>query len=567
MAYEILDRLALELAAGQRPILWRAEPLVGGVNNWLRGQRLTGNESPLLQNTDLDDPTTPRSRDGYSEIGAAQTNLVVTDQMSVGAYLNPSTLTERKIVIAVPGDKLYHTPDSSTAWTAVTPTFDIVDDGSFLFQVADSLYVVSGDGSLNVQQMAPDGTLTDGGNVNASPPRNAVDGMYLLNRPWLLKPGAPPELHYGKLVPGNASIGTDWSRDGVTPDPATAGRLQLSPNRGGQPKAVFPWQQTNAIVFFEDSIELVGINAADPSMSSRAIVEKDFGTVSRNSVVAIGQDMIFMDQYGDIRTMRQTVNAEQAGVALKPLSEKIKNEIPGRLNFSGLATVTLAIKDDRLFVFYPRGASTVANAYFTYHLSEARWVGPNLLDRPVRTPFLSNIDGGSQELYALDGSEADEQTRVYHHFDGSLSDNGVAFIWREETPDFHLGAPESEKLPEVIEVEAVGSSGQELRVEVMINQTGVWAKLDESLIVETADDSYPLTTPGSFPLVSPGSFPLTSLPTAPTRKVFRVDWADGVQGFARNRTIRFAFTSTVNGGRIERLDYRFVSKLETTRIR
>jgi len=583
MPSELLNAVFDEVMRQGGHLITRSMPVLKGVINRFAAQYIPDDSIAVGQNVDLTDPTRPSIRDGYAEIGAAQSGIsssapdLTILRISGFAYLNTTDGT-RNFVITIPNatnGKTYWIADSisggtwAEAVTGVPASYDPGGTDTVIFQANDGLYFL-GTGNVftmsktHVMYDALDADDTASPDTPKSPPKGGVDGCYFLNRAWILVAGTttkPPEAHYSKVLPDMTSPSTQWARTSTIGDSGIAGRLQLSPNWGSTAVAIKPWNQVSLIVFFDNNIEEVIVNSADPEAgSTRRILEPRFGTRSRDSIVTIGQEMYFLDQFGEFRSLQQTVNAEQSGVVPRPVSEPIQDELPNNLNMAHLDKVRAVAYRDKIYVWYPRLGETEATSVVVFDTSLRVWIGaPWRMEDSASRVLVSNIRSTGtkgEEMYFADGAAA--VAKVYRMFTGSYTDNGTAIQYSEETKAYDGGIPESDKTPSEFELEAKGAQGAIATVSVKVEEGGGWQALPGQLeIPGNAASSFPLV-PSSFALV-PASFPLVDAEPGLVRQKFHLH---GLTNFGKGRTHQFRIQASESGKLFRRTGFRFIYRPE-----
>jgi len=570
------------------PIIWRSQPLTGGLNNRYQAQYIKDDQASELFNVDLDDVTRPKARDGYlvlagstAAMQASITSSLLTKRIAGLAYLH-TTYDTKKMVIAIDdgsSGKVYWRTDMTSAgyWTealvTTTVSFAVNTADAPIFQVNDGLLIIPA-AATNVHSMDNAGALYDGGNTNTSPPRGAVDGCAFLSRAWLLKQGTtgnPPELHYSKLLPSATSPSTMWNRDGVSVSPLLAGRLQLAADRGGQAIACKPWNEVSIMVFFTNCIEEILVFNSDPQDGSiRRVIEDHIGCSSRDSVISVGQEMFFADQFGQIRSLQQTVSAAQGGVVPQPLSEPIAGELPGKLNQQYRNKIRCTRFRDRLFVAYPRLGATEANAVAVYHLGRKIWESIWLLKHPLGRWLVSDIRGSGDDLWFSDGStatsgrDATATPKIYRLFSQTYSDDGFPITYTETTKAFDIGVPEADKIWDGYEAEARGSDGVIMETGVRFDEDSGFHDLEGAVVISKPGGSFPILAT-DFPL-TPADFPLVAGATVLARKrqslygVTGTDSEDAPE--SRSRTAQLQITSVNTGKQFQRAGYRLWCRVQ-----
>lgn len=572
------------------PIIWRSQPLTGGLNNRYQAQYIKDDQASELFNVDLDDVTRPKMRDGYLILGNSLTemqdglNATLKVKRIAGLTYLHTTFNTQKMFIAIDNGasdgNCYVRSDvsASGAWVQATvttsPFFLSVNTADCVaFQVNDGLLVIP-EASVEVHSMDSAGLMYAGGNTNTSPPKGAVDGCAFLSRAWLLKQGTasnPPELHYSKLLPGASSVATNWGRDGSTVSPLLAGRLQLAADRGGLAVACKPWNEVSIMVFFNNCIEEILVFNANPQGGSiRRVIEDHIGCSSRDSVISVGQEMFFADQFGQIRSLQQTVSAAQAGVAPAPLSEPIAGELPGKLNLQYRSKIRCMRFQDRLFVAYPRLGATEANAVAVYHLGRKIWESIWILHEPVGRWLVSDIRGSGNDLWFSDGSTGaagggmDIGAKIYRLYSQTYSDNGAPITYTETTKAFDIGVPEADKIWDGYEADARGSNGVIMETAIRFDEDSGFHDLEGSVVISKPGGSFPILA-SDFPLL-PADFPLVQGATKLARKrqsLYGVTGADSDDApESRSRTAQLQITSINTGKQFQRAGYRLWCRVQ-----
>lgn len=539
MAVDLLNRLAGQM------LVWRSEPLHGGLYNDVRAQYLPEDFYSDGLNVDLDDETEPQRRDGYVAATNTKGDLsALTFRPSGGLDFYPSNGGNRKIFMPVNGDnKIVWASSLSSAWTAaqtsVPANVDPVIDECKLVQAGNMVLVLRG--AAEPCGIDDAGLVTIGGGADTDAPDSGVDACYLFNRLWVLVSAAQTYLYYSAFIPTAAGVdvGTEWDVGTST----TAGRLTLTPENGNVPVALVPWNQQSLIAFFGRCIEEIAVDPGDPfAQSIRRVLEPYCGCSARDSVLSVGQELFFQDQFGQIRSLMQTVNAEQAGVNPDPLSRAISDIIPGRLTMSALSkTRGVAFKNRILFAVALDGL-TEAFHVVVYNLAQKRWEGLWRLPRAVRGWMVSNIRGSGDELYFFDGTVAGSPlagtaaaTKFYRFFNGLHTDDGVSIPWSLTTRGVDGGVPESVKLPEWVEFEYAADSGATIRAQCEVDDSGVWQSLGDPAVVAGVGGTwitYPLT------------YPILPAMTALTRKLYHMPL---LANKGRGRLHRFRVSDNVSG--------------------
>lgn len=528
MPYDILN----QPAGSPDWMVYRSEPLVGGLNNRYQAQYIPTTAYSDGFNVDLDDVTRPSKRDGYSSaMGSA--GLVTTNTRPSGLlYFNPSAAANRKIILPVNDhNKTYYATAIGGNWTevftAATASIDPTISETILYVVNDFVVMLRGAGA-NPVSINTSAVAVVGGGTALDPPASGVDGCSFQNRAFILVAGAPTRLYYSKLIPtgagfnfGGVTASAQWDTLASPVAPNTMGSFQLSPERGGIPVACRPWNQTSILVWFDSCIEEVipgtAYGTAFFDGATRKVIENNIGCCSAFGVVASGNEFFFPDQYAQIRSLQQTISGEQQGVVGKPLSEAVKGFIPDRVNMQQTAKIRSVIFRDKMYVAFPLDTSTEANGVAVYSLATRLWEGVWKLTNSVQRWMVSNLRGFGDELYFTDGNVATvpmpdsvEATKVYRMLDSSYGDNGQPFVFEYISAAYDFGCPELVKIPHLLELDVRGDGGLNVEVAAQLNEDGRWQGLTTTLVTPPTS-TYWISYPMSYPLVNPGLAALARL--------------------------------------------------------
>lgn len=500
-----------------------AAPFYRGTNNRSLARNIGEEWAAELLNVDLTDPTLPRRRDGYREI---QSKLTGSLRGSLFAELQTGP-TSRLLVAGFPGGATYatHAPNGP-AWVetrvtedtmgAANRTLDVAGDQAKAAQGNDLLWLVSPSTGIHVHAMDYLGNWTDLGDANESPPVNAVDCAYMLSRMWFL---AGDRLYWSKLLPTlEDMVPTPAAFDRANIASTGGGSLNMSPDRGAYPVAIVPWREESLIVFYRNHIEEVIVDPVDPIDSTRRRLEGRIGCIARDSIVQIGNEIYFLDQFGSYRSLRRNQQGAAEGVVPEPLSEPFRGELPQNLNFQYAYKAQAALLEEFLYLFYPAGSSTDPNRAMVVDLGGQRIYGPWEFAHPFSRILVSDIEGGAYRMYGLNGSSTSPSSKVYRFFDGTYADDGTAITYRETGRAWDFGFPHVNKIPKWYDMEFTGgyvACTPLLSVRVGENQD--WVSVRTKTLEYDGTNSFPILST-DFPLTS-GSFPLIQAePTITTMK-------------------------------------------------
>ncbi|TFG51262.1 MAG: hypothetical protein E4H37_08160 [Gemmatimonadales bacterium] len=336
----------------------------------------------------------------------------------------------------------------------VNRTMNIASPDAKVAQGNDLLWLVAPGTGLHVHAMDYLGHWKDLGDGNQAPPIGAVDCVYMLSRMWFL---AMDRLYWSKLLPtidDMLPVPKAFDRDNI--GSTGGGSINMSPDRGAFPTAIVPWRDESLIVFYKNHIEEVIVSPVDPIDSTRRTLEGRIGCIARESIVQIGDEVYFLDQFGNYRSLRRNQQGAAEGVVPEPLSEPFRGEIPQNLNIQMAHKTQAALLEEFMYVFYPAKGSSDPNRAMVVDLGGQRIYGPWEFARPFSRISVSDIEGRAYRMYALDGSTDDPAAKVYRMFDGTYSDNGSAITYRETGRAWDMGFSYANKLAKWYDMEFSG---------------------------------------------------------------------------------------------------------------
>lgn len=514
-------------------------PLTGGFNLRVHPRHLQQSQAADLVGVDLDDPSKPRTRDGYVEPPIGTVGVSDASERLARLAALETGPSSKLLVRVTPagGTWVTFSPDDTLGWgeALVTANPDGLHTGTRFspgtervraFGCNDQLWIVPQGGS-NVHVLQIDGMLVDAGNLETSPPRSAVDGCAMVDRAWLL---TRKELHWSKLSPAKQDLldGIAFDRKEIPDDSAVAGFLRLSGNGTSEPVAVRPWRGQVLIIAGTSQFEQVVVNASDPLFSQRSVIEPEFGCSSADTLIPLGDEFYFLDQYGEFRSLRRTISDENAGVGSEPISEAISPilkiaSLGGRLTEEALWKAWAIRLGKRIYLTVPIDGESEPRHCFVFNTARRVWESHWDWAEAMHSPTRSTIRGGVQQVFAASATDG----RVYQLFAGSYSDNGAEIDWRVDTAAMDGGRYDAFKRPHWMQVTRFGSVGASMEVFMRTGDNMSFEPV-ETLGIDTNAGSFPLVAE-DFPLV-PADFPLTATTPRVTTSGFEITEAPRFDG-------------------------------------
>ena len=527
----------------------RDYPVDGGMRNRVGPRYIDENQAHTLLNADVDDPTEPGKRDGYLRVTAGGQGFSDPSRRVLGLGYFDRGPASRLFVAAAETIGLHTTtnPDSPSGFSEALVYDD--DTGSVatprpvpigperpaMFQGGELFWVVPGVG-LNVHAMQLSGRSIDCGSGLSSPPAGCVDGTWEYERPWFITQN---RLAWGKILAaaGDLTPASAFDQSDVPIDSTRAGFLNLSPHTGSTMVALRSWKRQLLFAFGSRQVEAIAVNAGDPLLSTRETVEHNYGCGARDTCIAVGQDFLFLDQFGELRALRRLATNEELGVIEEPISAPINREIrssnypgriKGRINARFMHRSWARLIGERYYLFYPRDGAEWPNAAAVWNTARQHWEGYHVFADAMAAGVESDIRGRGCEFFTSHATT--QASRIYRMFPGSYSDDGAPITYRRVLRAWdwpHLGrhAPAALKRPTWLGGEAIGTAGAVGSYSVRTSEESPWVKAMDLTIGDDGLGSFPLIGDSSYPLV-PASYPLKDVTPVTTFKGVSLDEED-----------------------------------------
>lgn len=168
-------------------------------------------------------------------------------------------------------------------------------------------------------------------------------------------------------------------------------------------------------------------------------ISTTIGCGARNSVATIGGDMIFMDQRGQVRSLRRTLTDESQGVNPIPLSDPIRGTI-NQLNQIFRAKSAAIVDDNKYHISVPGLNQSDVSQTLDFDITLQSWNSPHTWSA---TRFIRSTYTGIEKIYF---SKADaDNFKVYELNSGtSFAGSAISAIVRTRREDH--GKPWAQKI-------------------------------------------------------------------------------------------------------------------------
>lgn len=437
-------------------VYYRKSSFSGGQNDSDEPDQLSDNESQLIQNAYINARGTVEKRSGTTLTGDDTGDTKITGITSWKE--NDGT----KWLFSTTGTDLRYL--NSTTW-------DTLDDG---FTTGLDTEFIRADGKIYILNGTDDIHSYDGASVNLN------SGLTDLG-------ASVPAAKYGvwwknyMFICGESSLsGTDypsrvWFSNIGDPDTWTTGTDYFDVGKDdGQEITGIGILDKFLVIFKENSIYvLTGDGPSewklDATTNNLVNVANSVGCASHRSIVQVGNDLWFMDQYGNIRSLRK--NEEGSNPLQGIVSENIQGTIDG-LNKGALSEVSATFFNNRIYFAAPNGSSNYNNIVMVADLSITLesprnphpWVTYTGWNPAVFTVYTPS---NTPQLYY---GEGDADSLVYQAETGT-NDNSAAIDFDIQDRMIDLRDPHRKKTARFLITTA--ESGGDYDVEVSTSLDGV----------------------------------------------------------------------------------------------
>ncbi|MHA2263670.1 MAG: hypothetical protein ACXAEN_14840 [Candidatus Thorarchaeota archaeon] len=276
--------------------------------------------------------------------------------------------------------------------------------------------------------------------VNTNPPGNIRYTINAFGRIWAAGVNVEADrdiLYYTAFysddneIPGNETWDQDnnWEAFGTV--------------TGESITAISKYKQNMILVGQQKSLSVAAVGTGSQGLDLQSMaISNDIGVGSQKSVQNVGEDIYFMDQYGDLRSLQITLSESGSVVKQLPLSIPIKDQTEG-INKSDLFFASGAFYKGNYWFSFKKSDGTFR--LYVYNTALRHWVGPMVLKNSsgltlqVRAmtvgwgdPGTSDLSNRSRHLYFLthDGkaSPTSASIQVYELDDDAVTDDAATAI-------------------------------------------------------------------------------------------------------------------------------------------
>lgn len=430
--------------ANQQPVVIKQNTFVGGVQDFMPANLVRDISAVRLENCEIHTHGTVRRRGGLRSWYQHATNATTLDPfllksfsgirgigpLQVAAY---QTGTSFNVTIDQGGaSQQSYTMSGSFSFGAQGDIFKLLDRIYFGFAGQECLYWEQGAANLQQELAVP------GFPGTTIPP--VVTGIFFQGRGWA---GGDPAA--ADLVYFSNALGTTGDEE-ASRAPLTWDRVfQAFRMETGNVQAILPFRNIALVVFTDHGIEIMEPNCCEILNTHRYTLHRTIGCPFRQTIQLAGEDLIFMDQEGHIRSLAQTDLDESRGVLNAPISITIKNIID-RQTKTHLYRCRSGFSKGMYWIAMPMDGRQEADQIWGWSVRDQGWVGPYYFGRDVDDDILfgfntggiagHRFDGDEERLYALAVNHDDELHSYIALETQDLTDDGVMIPVTVETKSY-----------------------------------------------------------------------------------------------------------------------------------
>lgn len=442
----------------------------GGVNTRMDGLAIGENQAVELFNMDITVPGKRTRRRGSvvyaQEVGAALVSEVHSFRIQ-GAddqFLKVAGVDLKKSTDLLSWSTLYSSVSGSDVSIIQGKQSGLSPDDMCILQ----------DGTSNARSIKSDGTVTDLGNTNTSPPITTV-GAWHQNRFWYLKNDL-----------GYYSDAYDNDYSGAFDRTTNAFRVPV-----GEERMVVSTRDLGIIFGGSEQIWALAPSAVPAATDQPQPILTNYGVVSKKAFCEGGDDIYFFSNDG-LRALKRTIQDKLQVGASYPLSYQLKDDFDD-INWGRINELSMVHYDNKVICSIPTGDTDfMIWCYYTALGSCVRWGG----EINARC-FTKHLISGQEFLFYGHYSNSDIYRFLYGFTDeGTTTTNGTAITMRETSRKEDMGMPMVMKDGGELEIRATKVGNYNLTAYAQFDDGGY--NTLGTINLEVTGVTFPTTFPVSF---------------------------------------------------------------------
>lgn len=466
----------------EQEIILNFRDFSGGVNNKLHPLLLPENQCEKLDNLDISIPGIVKSRLGYQ---SKLDDLSLDTRVGAGLYdylkddgTHTLLLWQSDLSAGNGNFGFFEWNGSASTWTAQgADDFDVTSSTGALDEIfglpfKDLMIFVN---SVTGAAIDWDGS-TLAGNIHATDASNDdffPSGHIMaswLGRVFVSGNSLTMSNQFSSPKPGFVwpskifdPVDGKWSR--------TSRAFRVGQGNGCHVRALLPIRNREMIVFCNNTIHAVlpPINMFSQTAFGHPTAENfpvqeihpSIGCGSGKTAKLVGEDIIFMDQYGNIRRLSRTQLEQNRGVVGLPISDPIQGYID-RINKIYLGLCTAFVSGRNYYISVPLDSATSLSHTLVFDVPLGVWMGIRdySWSNYVESSVEDTINDSEKRIYVLDGTT---NIQMYEIESGN-SDDGTAIGQTFQHKRLDFGLPNTHKIGKTLWMYFVASGNADVEV-------------------------------------------------------------------------------------------------------
>lgn len=435
-----------------------------------------------------------------------------------------------------------------------------------LVLMADRLYVLDPSFDPVYWQFGNTLLTPDPGGETAMP--RASTGVFFKQRGYVGGHPSYPQTAFFSLLLGNVERDEEAEKSGSFGVKEFDWHLQQSFElETGRIVKIAPFHNMALVWFTTGGIEVFEPDPCNILTSTVTVASRNIGCGAKHSVQACGEDLLFVDREGHVRSLKQSVTDESQGVTNRPLSQKIRRTV-ARVNLERLSETRSFYFRGYYGVSWPMDGRPGARETWLYAIREQEWMGPVRFHEtaiapttyPVHGWMTAQLKGDRERLFML-GRDGSNNAQIFRAFTGG-TDDGTTIPFELTSRSWDMGRPLVEKTWQAVELrlrflDGATNADVTFTVEARVDE-GDWTSAgsvtfspNASLTINEGAGTPVINEAGGTPVINDYSTQVETLP---------------LTGFGRGHTIQFRVSASESASRWELVGLQPLANVDNVKL-
>lgn len=455
----------------------------GGLNSYFPENRIADNSSAQMQNCLVNEDGVLTRRAGITKIGAE--SLTTDEKGSIVDLIVAGTGDKKKAYLLYREVETAEKAGNICSYDGGEEFLDELADASAKIQDGNMCWVRElgelGDADTITERIYiagshPDTTSNEVGRVKITakggapalasvfgysagnpnfPPLNATAITNVQGRVWLggITDNLRHIVFYSKFLTAQT-----WDR--------AINAVAFDSPSGQGSTGLAPYRDNMVFVGMEDACFLLAVGTASVQLDwAPIIISNDIGCGSHKTIANVGEDLFFMDQYGNIRSLSVLAQSSGTSVRNMPISIPIKDHTDA-IDPDLMYQANSAYHNSNYWLSFPKTDGSWN--LFNFNTVTRQWSGPHILNNAVGDPLevraMTSFSGdlgahpltskGRRLYFATDDNKGTHASLEIYELDSSATkDDGEVDIELDLiSKAYDFGAPHQDKVLDWAEV-------------------------------------------------------------------------------------------------------------------